>query len=673
LGGHAPAEALSGRIAVIGASAFGLQNAVVAPPDSLFPQVEVHATAIDDLVKGDFQHRAADGHLWEVTLAVFLGAASVVSLVLIRSLWGLVIVAAMSGTVWIACEQTLARMGVLISPLPVTGVLVCNFVALTMLNYRTERKRVEEQERELASAEERTEELRQASESRYRRLVENVNDAIITNDPEGRLMFANRRFRDWFGLGDRDIRGMPLEDWVAPEWREAVRQDQRRRASGKPASEHLEYEGIRANGTRIWIDALITTVNEGARITGTQSALRDVTERKKLEAQYLQSQKMESVGRLAGGVAHDFNNLLTVINGYSELLDSKVGGDGQLQEMVRQIRHAGQRAAELTAQLLTFSRRQAAQPKPIDLNTVVEESQKMLQRVVGEDVQVETNLSTGLGMILADAGQMHQVLMNLVVNARDSMPDGGTLTIETRNVEPAEGLTMPSQEAPPGRCVCLTVSDTGTGMTEEIRQRIFEPFFTTKEKGRGTGLGLATVQGIVRQTGGGIVVESEPGLGTTFDIYFPRTEAGEAPPRTDTTAATTRGSETVLLVEDQAAVRQLTEEMLRSQGYNVLSAGSSAEAIALAGRHKGTIHLLITDVILPHMNGRVLSETLQSERPEMTVLYISGYSDEVVERRGVFGSEVAYLAKPYTADALAAKVREALGARKARSRSGDAR
>jgi nitrogen-specific signal transduction histidine kinase/CheY-like chemotaxis protein len=402
----------------------------------------------------------------------------------------------------------------------------------------------------------------------------------------------------------------------------------------------------------------MSAVKEGTRITGTQSALRDTTERKRLEAQYLQAQKMESVGRLAGGVAHDFNNLLTVINGYSELLGSKLGNDDEERTMLRQIHRAGLRAAELTAQLLTFSRKEAVQRKSIGLNAVVEEAGRMLQRVVGEDVEVVLHLGDALGAVLADSGQMHQVLMNLVVNARDSMPHGGKLTVETRNVNTDDVFAHQHPELRPGAYVCLAVIDTGTGMSEEVRRHIFEPFFTTKEPGKGTGLGLATVYGIVRQCGGSIVVESEPGAGTTFEIYLPHVQASAAEVRGELAAVpSTRGWETILLVEDQAAVRQLTEDMLRAQGYRVLPASGAAQAISHASDHDGPIHLLITDVILPHMNGRALADSLRADRQEMKVLYISGYSGDVI---GVLEGGT-YLAKPYSAEALAAKVREVLG------------
>jgi PAS domain S-box-containing protein len=659
LSGRAQAGKLRDKIAIIGASAHGLRNVLVTPFDPLFPDVELHATAIDNLLQGDLFHRPSDGYAWEVVLALAAGLASTLTLALIRSLRGAIITAVIAAAVWTGCFVLLVTNATLVSPLPATFTLSGTFVMLTMLNYRAERRRAERTERRLASAEERAEVVRQESETRYQRLVENVSDAIIMRDAEGRLLFANRRFREWFGLKDQEIADLMLEDYVAPEWRESVREQHRLRIAGTPVPDHQEYEGICADGTRIWIEAQVTTVEAGGRIVGTQSALRDVSERKRLEAQYLQAQKMESVGRLAGGVAHDFNNLLTVINGYSELLASKLGNDRGLREMAEQILRAGKSAAELTTQLLTFSRKQVAQARPLELNVVVQEAQKMFSRIMGEDVQLESKLSPTLGQVMADPGQMHQVLMNLVVNARDSMPGGGRLTIETRNVDVDEGFSRQHPEVAPGRYVYLGVTDTGSGMSEEVKRQIFEPFFTTKEKGKGTGLGLATVYGIVRHGEGWIRVDSAPGAGTTFHIYLPRTQAAAQAAATAPAAALAKGSETVLLVEDEDAVRELTEQMLKSHGYRVLQAASGAEALELAASYPGTIHLLMTDVILPQMNGQVLAEALWSTRPEIKVLYMSGYSEEVIGQ-GMPDRRVAYLAKPFSSVDLAAKVRQTL-------------
>jgi|SRR5579871_54701 len=387
----------------------------------------------------------------------------------------------------------------------------------------------------------------------------------------------------------------------------------------------------------------------------------DITERIKIEEQFHQSQRLESIGRLAGGVAHDFNNLLTVINGYTELILSRLPRESQFVEALGEIRGAGQRAASLTGQLLAFSRKQIVQPAVLNLNHVVTEVEKMLRRLIGEDIELATKLASGLGNIRADAGQMQQVIMNLAVNARDAMPGGGTLIIETTNVALDQNYSERHPDVQPGPYVMLAVTDTGAGMTEEVRQRIFEPFFTTKPKGSGTGLGLATVHGMVRQSGGWIWVYSEVGRGTTFKIYFPQVAdsvtPGRAVVRTDL-----RGDETILVVEDQEEVRKLAEAALKQHGYTVLSAKSGEEAISLAGTFSGAIHLLLTDIVMPGMNGRDLAARLTKDR-QLRVLFMSGYTDNAIAHRGILDSGVDYIQKPFTPRTLAQKVREVLGTR----------
>jgi PAS domain S-box-containing protein len=661
LAGRVGADALRGKIVVIGASASGLESTVATPTDPQYPALEVQATAIDTLLQRDFLHRPGDGYLWELSLALLLGAVSVMALVLIRSLWGGLITLAMVGAVWIACEQAAAHGGVLLSPLPSTAVLCCNFIVLTMLNYRAERKRAEASEHELASAEERAEEERQESESRYRRLVENVNDAIITNDLEGRLLFANRRFREWFGLADGEIGVVALEDCVAPEWRDAVREQYRRLVAGVAETGQFEYEGIRPDRSRICIEALVTTMKEGARITGTQSALRDVTERKRLEVQYLQSQKMESVGRLAGGVAHDFNNLLTVINGYSDLLLMQMAQHDPLRGHLLAVRKAGERASSLTHQLLAFSRRQILQPQVLDLNDVVAESESMLLRLIEENIQFITVLAPSLCMVSADPTQLSQILLNLAVNARDAMPHGGVLRVETANAtlgdrDPEES----SGEIRTGNYVMLEISDSGVGMDEHTRRHLFEPFFTTKGPGKGTGLGLATVYGIVKQSGGVIRVESAPGMGTTVRVYLPCVDGATARPPAELDRKPRKCSGTVLLVEDQENVRRYVALVLESLGYRVLEADCGFQALNVAASCEGVIDLLLTDVVMPGMTGPALAQQLQQRVPGVKVLYMSGYTDDVAGRHGVLEPGAAYLQKPFGTDTLSLKVREVL-------------
>jgi signal transduction histidine kinase len=406
---------------------------------------------------------------------------------------------------------------------------------------------------------------------------------------------------------------------------------------------------------------------EGRQI-GVQGSERDITDRKLAEEalresqeRYLQAQKLESIGRLAGGVAHDFNNLLTVINGYSDMVYRKLAPDDPLRPRIDQVLRAGTRAAELTQQLLAFSRKQVIQPRPLDLNAVVEDSAGMFRRLLGEDIQLITTLHPSLGLVMADHGQMHQVLMNLVVNARDAMPDGGELFLETAEVEINARYAAEHPEAMPGPAVLLTVTDSGVGIDAETQKYIFEPFFTTKGQAQGTGLGLATVYGIVKQSQGWIVLYSELGKGACFKIYLPRL-ASSLPARVDSEAdaAQLRGPETVLVVEDQDEVRAFAASVLKSYGYQILEARDGPQALALAELHAGPIHVLLTDVVLPGMNGRQLADHLTALRPETKVLYTSGYTQDVIAHRGVLDRGVAYIAKPYTPEGLAAKLRAAI-------------
>jgi signal transduction histidine kinase/CheY-like chemotaxis protein len=398
----------------------------------------------------------------------------------------------------------------------------------------------------------------------------------------------------------------------------------------------------------------VRVMREKTRTLEAQKALRESQER------YLQAQKMESIGRLAGGIAHDFNNLLTVINGYSDLLYHQLAESDAMRQQVDEIRRAGTHAAELTHQLLAFSRKQVGRPRLLKLNAVVQEAEKMLRRLLGEDVHLVTRLDPEIGLILADPGYVHQMLMNLTVNARDAMPEGGTLAIETANVAFEGGPDGAGSELKKGPAVCLSVRDTGSGMDEETRKNIFEPFFTTKGT-KGTGLGLATVYGIVQQSNGWIGVSSEPGKGSTFRIYFPRLEGTAESTRIEAAGSIgLQGTETVLVVEDQEDVRSFVVDALARRGYRVLPAGDGDEALALAGAHAGKIDVLLTDVVLPGMNGRELAERFRTLRPGTKVIYTSGYTQDLIADRGVLHRDVNYVAKPYTADQITAKVREAI-------------
>jgi PAS domain S-box-containing protein len=433
----------------------------------------------------------------------------------------------------------------------------------------------------------------------------------------------------------------------------------------------VELLNYRKDGTTFWNELSISPVRDGAgRLTHFVGVQVDVTARRGLEEQFRQAQKMEAVGRLAGGIAHDFNNLLTIINGYSDLLVQRLPPDDPARELVAEIRKAGERSAGLTRQLLAFSRQQILAPRVLDLNAMVADTEKMLRRLIGEDVRLVTALDPDPWAVRADPGQIEQVLMNLALNARDAMPTGGRLTIETRNVDLDETYTRTHADARPGPHVLLSVADDGSGMAAEVRARIFEPFFTTKGPGKGTGLGLATVYGIVKQSGGHVAVYSELGLGTTFKVYLPRAEpaAGGVKPRSGL-APPPGGTETVLLAEDEAGVRDLIRRVLADRGYAVLAADDGAAAVRLAAGHRGPIHLLITDVVMPDVGGRAVAERVAERHPAVRVLFVSGYTDDAIIRHGVLRDGVNFLQKPFSPLALAFKVREVLDAPPARTRS----
>jgi PAS domain S-box-containing protein len=391
--------------------------------------------------------------------------------------------------------------------------------------------------------------------------------------------------------------------------------------------------------------------------------VRDVSERKRLEEQLRQAQKMEALGRLAGGVAHDFNNLLTAITSYSEMLLEGFADDDPARRHAEEIIRASDRAAALTRQLLAYSRQQVLAPQVMNLNTVVAGLERLLRRLIGEDVNLVTNLAPGLRRVKADPGQIEQVIMNLAVNARDAMPDGGKLTITTANVELDEAYAWAHVDVQPGAYVQLSVSDTGSGMTEQVRARVFEPFFTTKDVGKGTGLGLSTVYGIIKQSEGHIEVESEPGAGTTFHVFLPQViEPARPTMHAMPLARALRGSETVLLVEDDDVVRALTRTVLERQGYTILEASHGVEAIQMCGRYQGPLHMVLTDVVMPYMNGRQLYGQLARLRPGIKVLYMSGYTGGAIGHLGELEAEGAFLQKPFPAGMLARKVREVLDA-----------
>ncbi|HVB38782.1 MAG TPA: PAS domain S-box protein [Vicinamibacterales bacterium] len=500
-----------------------------------------------------------------------------------------------------------------------------------------------------------------SSEARYRLLFDSTVAGLCVSTIEGRLIQCNTAFARMLGFATVDEALADPEadlDLASPDGG-AILRGLRTRG----AVTNFEIPLRRRDGARAWAlgnATLLDRFDEGPTLV--ETILIDVTERRALQAQLHESQKMDAIGRLAGGVAHDFNNLLTAIQGYSELTLSDLGSH-PLRVQIEEIRKAAQRAASLTRQLLAFSRRQEVAPVVLDLNTVVRAMHQMLRRLIGEDVELVSRLTEPLRRVKADQSQIEQVLMNLVVNARDAQPGGGTITIETDHVRigPVEARLFP--ELREGHHVVLRVRDTGVGMTPEVQAHVFEPFFTTKSAGRGTGLGLSTVYGIVQQSGGHIRVDSEPGRGSVFSIYLPPTpDAEQVAGAGPVDVAPSFGTETVLVVEDDEEVRHFARRVLERQGYRVLEAAHAADALRLVESYAGPIHVLLTDVVMPKMNGGDLAARLRPIRPLMRVLYMSGYAEDELLNHGCAISDLAFLPKPFLPEALARRVRDLIDA-----------
>lgn len=503
------------------------------------------------------------------------------------------------------------------------------------------------------------------SEERYRSLVENIDIGVTLLDREYNIVTINPARARMTGKAPHELVGKKCYD-VLRDYGNVCPDCPCRRAFDSNQPSELDTEIVSADGSMINARIRVLPIHgqDGAE-KGFVVLTENVTERLRFEAQMHQAAKMEAIGRLAGGVAHDFNNFLTTILGYSDLLLKQIPLDSPIRGKVAQIYHSAERSAGLTRQLLAFSRKQVLALRPLDINAVAAELEPMLRRLIGEDVELKAVLASALGTVVADPGQIEQILMNLAVNARDAMPEGGRLTLETRNVLLDRDFARTHADVDPGPYVMLAVSDTGIGMEPEILSRIFEPFFTTKEEGKGTGLGLPMVYGIVKQHKGHIFVYSEPNRGTTVKIYWQAARQTPTPLTTTPLPGTQwRGNETVLVVEDEEIVRELTCEMLQLMGYEVLKATSPGEAIEISQSRDRPIHLLLTDVVMPQMNGTALFNRLSLLRPGIDVLYMSGYTESFIEHHGVADPAVHFLQKPFTGEELASKVCYLLDLRK---------
>jgi len=494
-------------------------------------------------------------------------------------------------------------------------------------------------------------------EELFRLITENAADLIAVVDGSGNRLYNSPSYQKFLGYSPEELSRTTGFEQIHPDDRQKVLEaaaEARRSGVGRS----VEYRIRHKDGRWVPLESTASVVRSSSGLVEKLVIVnRDITERKDLEKRLLLSHKLEAIGRLSGGVAHDFNNLLGVILGYCEELQKHIPPEDPYREAVDEIQNAGKRAASLTQQLLAFSRKQVLEPQVLELNSIVGEAEKMLGRLIGEDISLEIVPGLQIGTVKADRSQIERVILNLAVNARDAMPQGGKVTIETADVELDETSHTLNRCSEPGPYVMLKVTDTGCGMDAELQSHIFEPFFTTK--GQGTGLGLATVYGVVKQSGGYISVDSEPGKGTTFRIYLPRvSEAAGKIHELEPSGRTIPAHRTVLLVEDEQALRKLTRKMLLDMGLTVLEAKDGFQAIEIANQRETPIDLLLTDVIMPGMNGRALAETLSPQRPEMKVLYMSGYSDGVIAKHGIVEAGISILRKPFTRDELLQSVED---------------
>jgi two-component system cell cycle sensor histidine kinase/response regulator CckA len=497
------------------------------------------------------------------------------------------------------------------------------------------------------------------SETRFQAIIENAADIVSIVGFDGILRYVSPAVKGVIGLTPKELEGKSIFELVHPDDTLVARLLFKELAEQPTSASSHEVRFHNVDGSWRTLNLAAKNLENVRGVEAIVLNARDITQQKALETDLRQAQRMETVGQLAGGVAHDFNNLLTAINGRTEFLAESKNLDASQREDVEEIRLAAERAASLTRQLLAFSRKQLVMPRVVDLNEVIHNMERMLRRLIGEDIVVQVVQEEQLGHIIADSGQLEQILLNLCLNSRDAMPDGGVLRIETANVK-ADGIGPPDAGGGSADAVMLCVSDTGQGMDEHTRDRIFEPFFTTKPEGKGTGLGLSTVYGIVKQSAATITVETALGRGTSFRVYFPRTNTELAP--SQPARLRQEGSEKVLLVEDDRSVRELAERVFRDRGYTVTAAADGKEALRLFAAAPSEIDLVVTDLIMPGMNGRELVQALHQIRPELKALFVSGYTADEITRRGLEDPTIAFLHKPFTAHQLADKVRDLLDA-----------